>query len=39
MTRIQEALAQLGYEQSLHVRHKHDLLQTIRHHLDLEVRF
>lgn len=31
MTRLQEALAQLGYEQSPHVRHKHDLLQTIRH--------
>lgn len=31
MNRIQEALAQLRYEQSPHVRHKHDLLQTIRH--------
>lgn len=31
MSRIQEALALLGYEQSPHVRHKHDLLQTIRH--------
>jgi hypothetical protein len=31
MNRIQEALAQLGYEQFPHVRHKHDLLQTIRH--------
>lgn len=31
MSRIEEALALLGYEQSPHVRHKHDLLQTIRH--------
>lgn len=31
MSRIEEALALLGYEQSPHVRHKHDLLQTICH--------
>ncbi|HGW5371067.1 TPA: hypothetical protein ACNIJL_000015 [Pseudomonas aeruginosa] len=31
MSRIEEALALLGYEQSPHVRHKHDLFQTIRH--------
>ena len=31
MSRISDALALLGYEQSQHVRHKHDLLQTIRH--------
>lgn len=36
MTRLQEALAQLGYEQSTHVRHKHDLLQTIRHFASAE---
>jgi hypothetical protein len=36
MSRISDALALLGYEQSQHVRHKHDLLQTIRHFASAE---
>lgn len=31
MSRVSEALSLLGYEQSQHVRQKHDLLQSIRH--------